>query len=157
MTHLVQLSLGPQVAQLHDALTGGLIGHIEAGYQLMTAQHFRRHPLDPGALERAIEWTEDRIQMARLSLPAGSRLSTRDADVRQLAQIAGVDAGTPELHRDAVEQVFSRLVLQAFGQAAQQETLPDSTRVFATVVLLREMLHHLGFEAIHIEGADTTP
>jgi len=153
MTHTVQLTLGPQTAQLHDMQSGALIGSIEAGYQAMTDQHFRRTPLDAGALERAIEWTEDRIQMARLAIPEGAILITQEADVRWLAQIAGLQGAQPLLYRDAVEQVFSRLVLQAFGQAAQQQNLPDNPRVFATVVLLREMLHHLRFEHIQINPA----
>jgi hypothetical protein len=153
MTSQVQLTLGPEYAELHNAQTGSLIGRINAGYQFMTDQHFKRNPLDAGALERAIEWTEDRIQMARLAIPAGANLITQDSDVRWLAQIAGLQGAQPLLYRDAVEQVFSRLVLQAFGQAAQQQNLPDNPRVFATVVLLREMLHHLRFEHIQINQA----
>ncbi|MFT6766266.1 MAG: hypothetical protein ACJA1Y_000294, partial [Burkholderiaceae bacterium] len=44
----------------------------------------------------------------------------------------------------------SRLVLQAFGQAAPQQALPDIARTFATVVLLRELMHHLGFDHIQV-------
>ena len=49
------------------------------------------------------------------------------------------------------EQLFSRLVLQAFGQLPHQQDLPDSPRVFATVVFLRELLQHLGFAHIRVE------
>jgi hypothetical protein len=48
--------------------------------------------------------------------------------------------------------VFSRLVLQAFGQAAPQQALPDIARTFATVVLLRELMHHLGFDHIQVKA-----
>jgi hypothetical protein len=50
----------------------------------------------------------------------------------------------------AVEQVFSRLVLQAYGQSPHQQDVPDSVNVVATVVLLREILHHLGFRQIEL-------
>lgn len=147
------LSLGPRAAQLHDAQTGALVGQIEAGHQAMAEQYFRRQPLDAGSLERAIEWTEDRIQQARLHLPPGSQLSSAEADVRLLAELAGLNGEAQALHVDAVEQLFSRLVLQAFGQSPHQEDLPERTRVFATVVLLREMLHHLRFGQIDLRLA----
>jgi hypothetical protein len=102
------------------------------------------------ALERAIEWTEDRIQLGRIAVPKGAILCTQEDDVRMLAAIAGLDQTTPTLHVDAVENVFSRLVLQAFGQAAPQQALPDIARTFATVVLLRELMHHLGFDHIQV-------
>ena len=68
-----------------------------------------------------------------------------------LAQAAGMDGAQSLLHVDAVEQLFSRLVLQAFGQSPHQQDLPDSPRVFATVVFLRELLQHLGFAHIRVE------
>lgn len=150
MTTTFQLSLTPQTAQLHDLQTGALWATIEAGPQTMTELHFGRSPLGAGALERAIEWTEDRIQQARIHIPAGSRLVSDEADIRELGELAGLQGDSPLLYVDAVEQLFSRLVLQAFGRSAQQQNLPDSPRVFATVVLLREMLHHLHFEHIQL-------
>jgi hypothetical protein len=152
MTQTLRLSLDGRAALLHDAQSGALLGRIEAGHQAMTELHFQRQPLDAGALERAIEWTEDRIQQARLQIAPGTRLCTGEADVRLLARAAGVQGEAPALHVGAVEQLFSRLVLQAFGQSPHQQDLPGSSRVFATVVLLREMLHHLRFEQIQIEA-----
>jgi hypothetical protein len=153
MTMNIQLSLDGRSALLHDAQTGTLLGQIAAGHQSMTEQHFQRRPLDALALERAIEWTEDRIQQAGLHIPAGSRLFTQDAQVRLLAQAAGLQEAVPVLHVSAVEQLFSRLVLQAFGQSPHQQELPDDPQVFSTVVLLREMLHHLRFEHITVGPA----
>ena len=152
MSMQLRLTLASHSAQLHDVQTGALFGQIDVGHQAMREQHFKRHPLDAGALERAIEWTEDQIQHARLSIPPGSSLRTQDADVRLLARLAGVQEPAAAPHVSAVEQLFSRLVLQAFGQSPHQQDLPDSPRVFANVVLLREMLHHLRFEQIRMEG-----
>jgi hypothetical protein len=152
MSTTLRLTLGPQAAQLHDVQTGALVARIEAGYEAMRSRHFGRARLDAGALERAIEWTEDQIQAAHAAVPAGARLCTSESDVRLIARAAGLSADAPLLHVDAVEQTFSRLVLQAFGQSPHQEDLPDEPRVFATVVLLREMLHHLRFGQIQIEA-----
>jgi hypothetical protein len=54
------------------------------------------------------------------------------------------------LHVDAVEQTFSRLVMQSMGQAAPQNALPPTTRFFATVVFVRELMHHLHFTQIQL-------
>lgn len=150
MTMNIQLTLDGRQALLHDAHDGTLLGQIEAGPQAMIEQHFQRAPLHAAALERAIEWTEDRIQQAKLQLPPGSRLSTQDVHVRRLAQAAGLQQADLSLHVGAVEQLFSRLVLQSFGQSPGQQALPKDPTLFATVVLLREMLHHLRFERIEI-------
>jgi hypothetical protein len=52
------------------------------------------------------------------------------------------------LHVDAVEQTFSRLVLQAMGQSPGQEALPSNAQFFSTIVFLRELMHHLHFPHI---------
>jgi hypothetical protein len=158
---LLELILTPTGVLLHDARTGVPIGSIRASQQLMAESHFSQRPLDPASLERAIEWTEDRIQQARLQIPEGARLCTRAQEVQILARIAGIDHGAGVLHRDAVEQVFSRLVQQAHGQLPHRQEIPDSVKVLATVVLLREILHHLGFRQIevadHFECSVTEP
>ena len=156
MSTTLRLTLGPRAAQLHDVQTGALVARIEAGYEAMRSRHFGQARLSAGALERAIEWTEDQIQAAHSAIPAGARLCTSESDVRLIARAAGLSADAPLLHVAAVEQTFSRLVLQAFGQSPHQEDLPGEPRVFATVVLLREMLHHLRFGQIQIE-ADPAP
>ncbi|TXC66146.1 hypothetical protein FSC37_10045 [Piscinibacter aquaticus] len=100
--------------------------------------------------------TEDRIQQAGLRLPVGRQLATRSPELRALARIAGLE-GSGVLHRSAVEQVFSRLVLQAHGAAPQELSLPGSAAFAATVVLLRELMHHLGFETLHVHESEQHP
>lgn len=151
MTNPLLLTLSPFAAQFHDAQTGVQIGTVEAGPQAISDQHFGNGTLTPIALERAIEWTEDHIQAARLQVPAGAKLVTYAPEIRHLAELAGLQGTTLHLRIDAVEQLFSRLVLQAFGQSSLQDSLPYSPRVFASVVMLREMLHHLHFDGVTVE------
>ena len=76
---------------------------------------------------------------------------TQETDLQTLASVAGVSEGSQRvLHVDAVEQTFSRLVMQAMGQAPHQEALPDSARFFASVVFVRELMHHLHFPQIWV-------
>jgi hypothetical protein len=151
MTTPLLLTLSPFAAHFHDAQTGAQIGTVEAGPNAISDQHFGNGTLTPIALERAIEWTEDRIQAARLQLSAGAGLATHAPEIRHLAELAGLQGTTLHLRIDAVEQLFSRLVLQAFGQSSPQDSLPYSPRVFASVVMLREMLHHLHFDGVTVE------
>jgi hypothetical protein len=100
-------------------------------------------------LERAIEWVEDQIQAAHPHWPKGTLLWSNEADLHALASVAGVAQGERRvLHVDAVEQTFSRLVLQAMGQSPGQEALPANAQFFSTIVFVRELMHHLHFPQI---------
>ena len=80
---------------------------------------------------------------------------TNEADLQTLASVAGVSQGAQRvLHVDAVEQSFSRLVMQAMGQVPHQEALPDSARFFASVVFVRELMHQLHFPHMCVHGPD---
>lgn len=150
----LQLTFEPEAAVLHSP------GHppmpalrIAFSHADMEKRFFPHGKLTPALLERAIEWVEDHIQAAHPHWPKGAKLFTKDADLQTLASVSGVSEGVSEgaqrvLHVDAVEQTFSRLVMQAMGQAPHQEALPDSARFFASVVFVRELMHHLHFPQI---------
>ena len=134
-------------------------GHIAVSQAALTALYFEGESINPSRLEQAIEWTEDRIQAAKAAIPPGAALFTNEEDLRELARVSGVpESADMLLHVDAVEATFSRLVMQAFGQAPRQESLPTSARFFATVVFTRELMHHLNFPQIHVlPRADAAP
>jgi len=149
------LVLSPTAAELQTCnpegvASGSVLGRMAIGHATLEALFFKNGRLDAAHLERAIEWTEDRIQAARIPVPEGAQLFTRDADVLALAKASGVTASSPLLHVDAVEQTFSRLVMQSMGQAAPQNALPPTARFFATVVFVRELMHHLHFPHIQL-------
>jgi hypothetical protein len=151
----LSLVLSPTSAELQTCTpegvaSGTVLGRMAIGHATLEALFFKNGRLDTAHLERAIEWTEDRIQAARIPVPAGAQLFTRDADVHALAKASGVDARSPLLHVDAVEQTFSRLVMQSTGQVAPQNALPATARFFATVVFVRELMHHLHFPHIQL-------
>ena len=156
MSAVLQLFVSPQAIELKSAEGAKpSLGQIEVGYAPLTQLFFQGETISAGRLEQAIEWTEDQIQSAKLSIPPGSALHTHEQDLRELAVASGVaPSADMALHVDAVEATFSRLVMQAFGQAPQQESLPRSARFFATVVFVRELMHHLHFPVIHVLGND---
>jgi hypothetical protein len=150
------LILSPSTAELQGCTPNGVadgevLGRMAMGHATMENLFFKQNTLDAAALERAIEWTEDRIQEAKIHVPPEARLSSYDSDVLELARVSGVTgAADPVLHVDAVEQTFSRLVMQSMGQSATQESLPATARFFATVVFVRELMHHLRFPQIRL-------
>lgn len=103
-------------------------------------------PLSPWAVEEAIQHIEDAITpWARLA----PRRGWLAADVRSLARLSG--AGLAPVGRparwpaDAVEQAYQRLALRASRAAAAG---PADAAQDATVLILRECLHHGGFEGL---------
>ncbi len=152
----LRLTLGSHTAEFHGCSDRGeagdvVLARIEVGHEAMGELFFKGDTLNPGSLERAIEWTEDRIQAAQTHLPVGAPLFTSAADLQELARVSGVTAGARrELHVDAVEQTFSRLVMQSMGQSSPQELLPATARFYTTVVFVRELMHHLNFPIITV-------
>jgi hypothetical protein len=151
----LRLSFEPAAAVLKNLTQAHMPAlRIDFSHARMEALFFPNGQLNALQLERAIEWVEDRIQAARPDWPKGAKLFTHETDLHTLATVSGVPAGDQRvLHVDAVEQSFSRLVMQAMGQAPQQEALPSGGRFFASVVFVRELMHHLHFPQIWLDKA----
>ena len=117
------------------ALAGTVLG---VGFRRTAREHFKHEPPTAFELEEAIAAVEDEIARARP--PRTARLVTRDATVREIALAAGVAPGpTMVLLRDAVEQEFARSIRRP----------PDRERM-AALLILRELMHHLGIESVEV-------
>jgi len=94
--------------------------------------------------ENAIAAVEDELARARGGMTKGGALLTSDATIRDIAFVAGVPhAAQMTLTIEAVEQTFQRLVARAPG-------LPPGREFAATLLILRELMHHLEFPSIVI-------
>jgi len=111
---------------------------------------FLHDPPRPVEMENAIMVVEDEVTRARQAV-AGSALHTMDSAIAQIALIAGV-ADRPEitLSLEAVEQTFDRLSGVVLGRPVASEGLPAGGGFAATLLILRELMHHLKFAAITI-------
>jgi exopolyphosphatase/pppGpp-phosphohydrolase len=105
------------------------------------------------AMERAIAEVEDIVMPFRAKLPTSAQLFTEDTEIVELAHWAGMSDHTEQwqLTTDAVEQLFNRLVALAQGRPASQDDLPTTGHFSATLLVLRERLHHLGFEDVTVQ------
>ena len=115
-----------------------------------TADHFRQDPPAPIEMENAIMVVEDEVTRAR-EVVAGSALHTMDGAIRQIALLAGVaESSEMALSLKAVEQTFDRFSGVVLGRPAASEGLPAGGAFAATLLILRELMHHLKFAAITV-------
>jgi len=103
-------------------------------------------------MENAIMLVEDELFHIRHAMVKGSTLSTTDASVRLIAPIAGVpDQSYLTLTRELVEQTFNRLAAIVQGRPASLDSLPTNAEFCATLLILREFMHHLDFASIDVK------
>ena len=125
-------------------------------------EYFKPYPPRPLNLENAIAAVEDELFKLR-HLAAGLPrpvLQSSDESIRQIALACGVGSSAV-LKVDAVERAFNDLVAlssggrsafaSAAGVAAPWATDP---RAGAMLLILREFMHHMKFDALQVFGAN---
>lgn len=141
---------------------------LAIGARRTAEEWFRHSPPTPLELENAIMVVEDEIARAVAFGGKGIALRSDDGALREIAAFAGItddvddalsgDGGAAPVLRlslGAVENAFERLAAVALGRPAASAGLPagDSGRVFAAKLLIvRELMHHLGFAEISVGG-----
>jgi exopolyphosphatase/pppGpp-phosphohydrolase len=123
---------------------GGAAAMLPLGAKSLAEAFFRHDPPTEFELEQAIDAIEDALTATRLPHASRGTLVTADSWVRELV---GLEAGS-SLTRDAVEGLFQRLVSASQGRTGALAGLPSGGEGAATLLLLRECMHHLGFESV---------
>lgn len=139
-----------------------VLHHLPLGLQQLTQQRFRNALPTETQLEAGIMEVEEAVMPLARQLPRGSLLVTHDPLLLHIARQA---TGQPALGshapaagqapdfvtREAVEALFEQLASQASrrhaGSYAQQ---PDGPRHAATLLILREALHHWQLERLYL-------
>jgi len=106
---------------------------------------FAHDPPTPIELERAIDVVEGAIMEARIAYANRGVLETCSAELRK---IPGLNSNGATLRRDDIEEMFNRLAAAAHGQRSALGDIPPDPEVAAALIILRECMHHLGFEKI---------
>lgn len=145
---LVLLHIGPE----QTAMAAGRGAAPDAtltlsiGAQKTAREFFKHMPPSPLELENAIVTVEDEVTRARDLVPTGARLVTTDPAMREIALLSGVAAGqTLRLSLEAMERTFDRLAQVSLGRPVSSDTLPAGNPFAATLLILREFMHHLQF------------
>jgi hypothetical protein len=122
---------------------------LAVGIESTARAYFRHNPPSALDMETAIAAVEDVVMPALRQLPAGLALNTSDAAVHRIALLAGVPEGPRMvLSIDAMEACFVRLAAVVQGRPSTQDVLPTDNGFAAALLILRELMHHLGFDRI---------
>lgn len=152
-TPITVLHIGPTQTRLvygKDMMAAVTIS-LAIGSQKTSNDHFKHTPSMPNEMENAIMSVEDEIAQAPASLLAGTNLFTNDVAIREIALMAGLaDQPVMNFGITEVEMTFDRLVSVLQGRPASSEGLPESPEFAATLLILREFMHHLKFPSISV-------
>jgi hypothetical protein len=102
------------------------------------------------AIENAIQGVEDQIETLVPRLPRGGRLVVSAdtlAPLRRGGAIAGLLQGTIALEQ--IEREYQMLAARAVGAPSAHGSGFDDPAGDAVVLILREVMHHLGFDTLH--------
>jgi exopolyphosphatase/pppGpp-phosphohydrolase len=113
---------------------------------------FRHDPPTPLELETAIAVVEDAVMPLARRLPRPSTLVGVGEALRALPPALGTSESAIALAD--VEQLFQQLAGVAEGRPVASSGLPAGRTFAATLLILREFMHHLGFDSIVIEIGD---
>lgn len=126
---------------------------LEIGSHKTSTDYFRHTPPAPLELENAIAKIEDAVARVRPMIAENSTLFTTDTAIGEIAHISGVSAQPVlTLPLEAVESMFERMAAISLGRPAAQDTIPASPTFAATVLILREFMHHLNFSSITVQA-----
>jgi exopolyphosphatase/pppGpp-phosphohydrolase len=119
---------------------------LKIGSLSTSAKFFFHVPPTPGEIENAIMPVEDEITRVREMTAGYTTLVSADESIREIAHISNA---APQLSIENVEQIFSLLVSHSFGHPVSSAGVPDSAAFAATLLILREFMHHLKFTSIN--------
>ena len=124
---------------------------LSIGSNKTAVDFFKHTPPTPDEMETAIMLVEDEVMRAGKLLTGHPTLFTWDASIRELALIAGV-SDQPEmiLSLEGVERTFDLLASLVLGRPASSAGIQTHPTFTATLLILREFMHHLKFDSICI-------
>ena len=116
-------------------------------------RYLQHEPATAIEIETAIAAIEDVLIPVVKRLPARANLVTHAAAIGQILVAASLpNRAEMCLDRAAVELLFNRLAAMAYGTPPAQAGLPADRDFAASLLILRELLHHGGFDAITIQA-----
>lgn len=128
---------------------------LSIGSKKTAADFFRHTPPLPGELENAIMVVEDEVSRLRAITAADSMLLTADPVIREIALISGAPGQSALiLAIEAMERTFEKLTAVTLGRPASSAGIPASPAFAATLLILREFMHHLQFASITVMARD---
>lgn len=112
----------------------------------------RGHP-SPWAIENAIQVIEDQIEGVLREVPPGAELLVEGQSLVALRP-PGVALGVPrgQLSLTDIETAYQGLAARSVSAPSAIGSGFDDPRGDALVLIVRECMHHGGFQILHLEG-----
>ncbi len=126
---------------------------LPLGSEKTSKEFFKHTPPSPDEIEYAINFIEDNIVPLKKILPSNSELYSFSPVMQEIILQANKNILSQEkiLPIKDMEDIFSRLAIIISGRPYSTDTLPESTSFAASLLILREFMHHLGFQNIIIK------
>lgn len=129
---------------------------LAIGYAAQGHLSFRHDPPTPLELENAIAVVEDAVMALSKHVPLPSELTGTAPALAAIAAAAGKDGqGSVRIALDEIERLFQQLAAVSEGRPVASGGVPPGAAYAATLVILREFMHHLGFDSITMEAGVT--
>ena len=144
----VRLQVRNTVLEFSD----GAVVTLPIGVGDLARDVLRHDPPTSGELERGIDLVEDALAAARLPKADRGTLLSADTAVHALP---GLEPSEALLDLAALEALFQRLASRALGTPVPDAELPKGRELAATLLVLRECMHHLGFSQIGVRASSS--
>jgi exopolyphosphatase/pppGpp-phosphohydrolase len=128
---------------------------MDIGSSGIARRFFRHDPPTSLELESAIDAVEDEVMRVRSPFVDGATLVSADPALAELASAA--DSTTRDdgvLTLDSVELLFQRLASASLGHPRAMDGMPAGPEGAARLLVLRELMHHLGYASIAVVERD---
>lgn len=142
---VLHISAEETIVALGNASEPKIVLSLTIGSKKTTATYFKHHPPTPSEVENAILAVEDEVMRTRTMIHPDSALYTTDNAIREIAVLAGAST---TLDLEGVERIFQRWIAVINGSPASQQGIPNDAAFGATILILREFMHHLKFASI---------
>lgn len=126
---------------------------LDLGTDRTAQRFFQSERPTPMELERAIDHVEDEVMRASAWAAHRLPLATNHPIVHSLAQGQGASL----LSQAVVEALFQRMASGALGDPSALKGLPEGREAAATLLILRELMHHLSFAEVAVIAAAPGP
>ena len=118
------------------------------------AECFGHSPPSPGELEAAIMLVEDELSRVPAIAAAQATVVAPAAFIEAIGRSAGLaDGAVSVLSLDQAERLFDLLAALSMGRPAASAGIPADPQFAATLLILRESMHHLKFASVRLEAA----
>ncbi|MFZ3083941.1 hypothetical protein [Rhodoferax ferrireducens] len=122
---------------------------LKIGSTRTSNDFFRHNPPSPLEIENAIMVVEDEVTRAREITVGRASLYSTDELVYEIAKMADCSEKLAiTLTIEQVEKLFDQLAARSEGRPSSQVDIPDDPKFAATLLILREFMHHLQFDDI---------